>query len=135
MTIKDRRYKVRLNSEAKVEELLQETYDLAVKQQNEIQNEMNKLMNSTNLADVTIDEKAKYAKAMNDFFTNKSKTIAMKFEIVKFMGEMIKHNGDVSKTINDPNVAKATKIDLASLRAEIEKTNDDGGITYELKRT
>jgi uncharacterized protein (DUF885 family) len=129
-----KRYKVRLNSETKVEELLQETYDLAIKQQNEIQNEMNKLINSTNLADATIEEKTKYAKAMNDYFNAKSKSIAMKFEIAKFLGELLKHNGDVNKTLNDPNVVKATKIDLASLREEINKEREETVNTYELKR-
>lgn len=129
-----KRYKVRLNSENKVEELLQETYDLAVKQQNEIQNEMNKLINSTNLAEATIEEKTKYAKAMNDYFNAKNKSISMKFEIAKFLGELLKHSGDVNKTLNDPNVMKATKIDLAGLRAEINKENEESVNTYELKR-
>ena len=129
-----KRYKVRINSETKLEELLQETYELAVKQQNEIQNEMNKLINSTNLADATIEEKTKYAKAMNDFFTSKNKTIAMKFDIAKFLGELLKHSGDVNNTLNDPNVGKATKLDLASLRAEITKDVDNDSMTYELKR-
>lgn len=130
-----KRFKVRINSETKIEELLQEIYDQAVHQEKEIQNEMNKLINSTNLADVTIDEKTKYAKAMNDYFKNKSLTIAMKFDVAKFMGEIMKHNGDINKTLNDPNVGKATKIDLASLRAEINKGGDGDSTTYELKRT
>ena len=47
-------YIVKINSIAKIEQLLQEIYDQCVKQYNEIQNEMNKLSNSCNLADVTI---------------------------------------------------------------------------------
>ena len=128
-----KRYKVRINSETKLEELLQETYELAVKQQNEIQNEMNKLMNSTNLADATIEEKTKYAKAMNDFFASKNKTIAMKFDIAKFLGELLKHSGDINNTLNDPNLGKATKLDLTSLRAELTKDVSNDSITYELK--
>lgn len=130
----DKRYKVRLNSEGKVEDLLQEIYEQAVRQQNEIQNEMNKLINSTNLADATIEEKTKYAKAMNDFFSTKNKTIGMKFEIAKFLGEILKHNGDVNKTLNDPGVIKTTKFDLAGLRAEINKESNEDVKTYELKR-
>ena len=55
------RFKVKLNSFEKVEELLQEVYDQACRQLNEIQNEMNKLINSTNLGadDFTMDDKSK----------------------------------------------------------------------------
>ena len=56
-----KRYKVRLNSVEKIEELLQEIYDQSCRQINEIQNEINKLTNSTNLGsdDITMEEKAK----------------------------------------------------------------------------
>ena len=128
-----KRYKVRIKSESKIEELLQEIYEQAVHQEKEIQNEMNKLVNSTNLAEVTIEEKTKYAKAMNDYFKNKAVAIALKFDVAKFMGEILKYNGDINKALNDPNMGKATKIDLASLRAELNKGGDDS-TTYELKR-
>lgn len=128
-----KRYKVRIKSESKIEELLQEIYEQAVHQEKEIQNEMNKLINSTNLAEVTIEEKSKYAKAMNDYFKNKAVAIALKFDVAKFMGEILKYNGDVNKALNDPNIGKVTKIDLASLRAELNKGDDDN-TTYELKR-
>ena len=41
-----KRYKVRLNSVEKIEELLQEIYDQSCRQITEIQNEINKLTNS-----------------------------------------------------------------------------------------
>lgn len=43
----EKKYKVKLNSIEKIEELLQEIYDQAVRHLNEIQMEMNKLQNST----------------------------------------------------------------------------------------
>ena len=46
--MESKRIKVRLNSVEKIEELLQEVYDQACRQINEIQNEINKLINSTN---------------------------------------------------------------------------------------
>lgn len=128
------RYKVKLNSLDKVEELLQETYDLACKQLTEIQNEMNKLSNSCNLADTTIDEKSKYAKAMHDYLGDKSRAVAQKFEIVKFMGEVLKHDGDVNKTLGDPTVVKSTKLNLGALRKEMKSISSESGpVTYKLK--
>ena len=80
-----KRYKLKLNSAQKIEELLQELYDEADKNIVEIQNEMNKLANSVQLDQEIVDAKAKYAKAMNDFITNKDKAIGRKLDIAKLM--------------------------------------------------
>ena len=57
--MESKRIKVRLNSVEKIEELLQEVYDQACRQINEIQNEINKLINSTNLGseDFSMDDR------------------------------------------------------------------------------
>lgn len=129
-----KRYKVRLNSSEKVEELLQEVYDQACRQLNELQNEINKLINSTNLADenFTMDDKAKYFKAINDLMTNKKNAIQAKLDIVKFMGEMIKHAGDSNAVLNDKGFQKKTSLDLKSIRAAIKE--DEDVTTYNLKK-
>ena len=75
--------KIRVNSLEKIEQILQETYDLTVKEINEIQNEMNKLMNSSPLADATFEDKARYAKAMHDFIKDKTKAIEVRLDIAK----------------------------------------------------
>jgi hypothetical protein len=131
----EKKYKVRLNSINKVEELLQEVYEQACRQLNEIQIEINKLANSTNLGadDIGMDEKAKYAKAMHDFLGDKNKAIMSKFEIARFMGELIKHSGDIDNTLNDQSFAKRTSLDLAGLRAEIDKINEGDTESYTLK--
>jgi len=134
----EKRYSVKLNSIEKIEELLQEIYDQACRQLNEIQMEINKLQNSTNLGaeEVSFEDKAKYGKTMHDFMGDKNSAIKMKFEIAKFMGEIAKHNGDVDGAINDPAFGKATKLDLKSLKAGITKTLNDGddSTTYTLKK-
>jgi len=129
-----KRYKVRLNSTEKIEELLQEIYDQACKQLNEIQNEINKLVNSTNLgADgVTMDDKAKYSKSIHDYLGDKAKAIAAKFEIAKFMGELVKHNGDANATLNDKGFQKRTSLNLNDIRAALADENDTE--TYNLKK-
>ena len=129
-----KRYKVRLNSTEKIEELLQEIYDQACRQLNEIQNEINKLTNSTNLgADgVTMDDKSRYAKAIHDYLGDKGKAIAAKFEIAKFMGEIVKHNGDAKAAVNDKNFQKRTALNLNDIRAALN--DDDDTETYNLKK-
>ena len=84
-----KRYKLRLNSLDKIEELLQELYNEADKNIVEIQNQMNKLSNSVALNDEIMDSKTKYAKAMNDFITNKDKAIGRKLDIAKLMTQRL----------------------------------------------
>lgn len=129
----EKKVKIRLNSTEKVEELLQEIYDQACRQLVGVQNEMNKLIASTNLADASIDSKAKYAKAMHDYHGDMNRALATKVELVKFMGEIIKHNGDIEGTLNDQQFAKATKLDLDQLRAEIAGGDGDDVDSYDLK--
>lgn len=133
----ERKLQIKLNSNEKIEQLLQESYDLTVKQINDIQNEMNKLSNSCNLADVTIEEKTKYAKAMNDFIGSREKAITKKFEIAKLMAEIVKHNGDISSTLNDKNAMKGvgSSFNLEELRKAMkEQMNGENVETYQLKR-
>lgn len=132
--MENKRYKVRLNSVEKIEELLQEVYDQACRQINEIQNEINKLVNSTNLGDenFTMEDKAKYFKAIHDLTGDKKSAIQTKLDIVKFMGEMAKRNGDANAVLNDKSFSKQrTSLDLAGIRNAIK--NDDSN-TYNIKK-
>ena len=103
------KYKVRLNSAEKIEELLQEVYDQACRQINEIQNEINKLVNSTNMGaeDFTMEDKAKYFKAMHDLTGDKKSAIQTKLDIVKFMGEVMKYNGNTKEARATPAIPTA----------------------------
>ena len=132
----EKRIQIRINSNEKIEQLLQEAYDLSCKQINDIQNEMNKLSNSCNLADTTIDEKTKYAKAMNDFIGSRDKAITKKFDIAKLMAEIVKHNGDINDTLNDKNATKGSSFNIEELRKAMKEqmTDNNSTETYQLKR-
>ena len=136
----EKRLQIKLNSNEKIESLLQEAYDLTCKQINDIQNEMNKLSNSCNLADVTIEEKTKYAKAMNDFMGSREKAISKKFDIAKLMAEIVKHNGDLVDTFNDKDAMKnmSKSLNISELRRTIKEqmgdTINNKPDVYELKR-
>ena len=124
--MENKKYKVRLNSYEKIEELLQEIYDQACKQLNEIQNEMNKLVNSTNLGadDFTMDDKSKYFKAIHDLTGDRKSAIQTKLDIAKFMGEILKHKGDSSSVLNDAKMQKRTSLDLKSIRDAVNDNKD-----------
>ena len=89
--------KLRLNNLTILEALLQELYDEASKNINEIQNEINRLSNSVQLNDEIMDSKVKYAKAMNDYSSTKNKALATQLDIAKLMAEIFKFNGNVKK--------------------------------------
>ncbi len=126
-----KRYKVRLNSCEKIEELLQEIYDQACRQLNEIQNEMNKLINSTNLAadDFNMDDKAKYFKAIHDLTGDRKSAIQTKLDIAKFMGEILKHGGDSNAVLNDKNIQKRTSLNFKSIRDAVNSDSDTENYT------
>lgn len=115
-----KKYKLKLNSADKIEELLQELYNEACKNIETIQNEMNKLSNSINLNEEIVDSKTKYAKAMNDFITNKDKAIGRKLEIAKLMSEILKFNGNVTKAFAESDAVG----DWSDFMSKVNQTDD-----------
>ena len=128
-----KKYKLKLNSTQKIEELLQELYDEADKNIVEIQKEMNKLANSVQLDQEIVDAKAKYAKAMNDFITNKDKAIGRKLDIAKLMSEILKFNGNVKLAVTEGEIPDCDEI----TNALVDNTNvtniEDETEKYHLK--
>jgi hypothetical protein len=92
-----------------------------------VQNEINKLINSTNLAsdDFTMEDKAKYFKAIHDLTGDKKSAIQTKLDIVKFMGEMVKHGGDAKSVVNDKTFTKRTTLNLTEIRNAISNDTDN----------
>jgi hypothetical protein len=117
-----KKYKVKLNNVDKIEELLQENYDLACQQHTLIQNEINKIMNTTTVNNLDIDGKEKYGKIMKEYFTLQQKAIIIKMDVAKLMSEIIKHNGDVNKALNDDNMKKSS-LDISKLRKLAKDVN------------
>lgn len=115
MEKKIKKYKVKLNDNNKIEELLQETYDLACQQYKSIQDEINRMANSTTIKDLDIDGKEKYGKIMNNYLGLQQKAISQKFDIARLMSEVVKHGGDIKGAI-DASRQTPTTLDLDKLR-------------------
>jgi len=123
--VKIKKFKIKLNNNDKIEELLQETYDLACQQYNSIQNEINKMANTTVIKDLDIEGKEKYGKIMNNYIALQQKSIGQKFDIAKLMAEVVKFGGDVKSAI-DASKAMPTTLDLTKLRKlAIDATTND----------
>lgn len=128
-----KKYTVKLNNIDKIEQLLQETYNLACQQFTQIQGEINKIANTTILKDLDIDGKEKYGKIMNNYILLQQKSITQKFDIAKLMSEIIKHNGDIDGALKD--AAKAhTSLDIKSIRDIVNKAKESNDTqVYQLK--
>ena len=130
------RYKVKLNNIDKIEQLLQETYDLANQQTNKIQEEINKIANTTVINGLDIEGKEKYAKIMSNYISLQQKAIQQKFDISKLMAEVMKHNGDVDSALKDSKKTGST-LDISKLQELAKNANTQSNNTteqYQLKR-
>ncbi len=130
--ITPKRFKVKLNSPEKIEELLQELYNEACKNIEEIQTQMNKVANSVQLNDEIMDAKAKYAKAMNDFIVSKDKAIGRKLEIAKLLSEILKYNGNLTKASENSDIFNNFKWDDLQKMAQ-EEDDDNKPKEYKIK--
>ena len=119
-----KKYKLKLNSIEKIEELLQELYEESDKNIVEIQNEINKLTNSVQLNEEIMDAKAKYAKAINDYITNKDKAIGRKLDIAKLMSEILKYNGNVKLAVTEGEIPDWQEITNALVENSNNKTEE-----------
>ena len=114
------KYKVVINNIDNVRDLLQQTYDLAEMQIVQAQNEINKLANSVQLQDEIMEQKAKYAKAINDYLKIKDNAISRKLEIARLLAEICKFNGDVGKALSEGNVSQNMTFDFSKIRSIVD---------------
>lgn len=127
------KFKITINDNKNLEVLLQKIYDEVDALVYQTQLEINKLSNSTDLAeeDSTIDAKTKYSKAINDLLTTKNKAISAKLDIGKLMTEILKYNGDANKALNNP--MKNQSLNFEDLKKKItESMNSNNTETYQL---
>jgi hypothetical protein len=127
-----KKFNVKLNNGDKIEQLLQETYDLACQQHAQLQNEINKVANTTTLNDLDIDGKEKYAKIMANYISLQQKSIAQKQDIAKLMAEVIRHGGSIKDTLEDDKSVPKT-FDIAALKKLANDINTNENEQYHIK--
>jgi hypothetical protein len=115
--------KIEINNLNNVRDVLQEAYMLADTQLNQAQDEINKLASATRLQDCTMDEKAKYAKAQNDFMAMKDKAIGKKIEIAKLLSDICAHNGDTKSKSGEER--RSTGLDFKKIREMVDQNFTD----------
>lgn len=130
-----KKFTVKLSNEDKIEQLLQETYNLACQQYKALQDEINKISNSTVIKDLDMDGKEKYAKIMNNYIVSQQKSITQKYDIAKLMAEVLKSKGNIDEALNNTKKS-ATTLDLNKLRqlAQDANTSTEKTEEYTLKK-
>lgn len=128
-------FKIELNSSDNLRDLLQQIMDLADEQLIQIQAEIEKLKNSTDLTQEVMDGKAKYAKAINDFLSIKDKTVSKKIEVAKMLNDVMSHNGDIKATLEDTNGGAFDVHSIMEMINEVyDEKNDNKIKTVNLKK-
>lgn len=117
--------KITLNDIQNIRDLLQNAYNLADEQIIQVQNEINKMANATQLQDESIEGRAKYGKIINDYLGVKDKAISKKIDIAKILTEIYKYNGDVSSALEQNNGSSSMDFDFESIKKMVDDNFQD----------
>jgi conjugal transfer/entry exclusion protein len=127
--------KIEINDIQNIRDILQNAYNLAEEQIVQSQNEINKLSNATNLVDETLESRARYAKAINDYLGMKDKAIGKKLDIAKILAEIQRYNGDVKTALESNGTQGSMEFDFESIKKMVDDTyqNKEETKTIEIK--
>ena len=125
--------KIQLNDPQNLRDLLQEAYNLASEQIVQIQNEINKMTNSTRLQDEPMDAKSKFAKAINDYLGMKDKAISKKIDIAKILADVANHNGNVQEAFEDGSNMKSMDFNFDDIKKMVDEHYQDNEKTKTIK--
>ena len=117
--------KIELNDPSKIQDLLQQAYNLSDEQITQSQNEINKLSNASKLSEEPMEARTKYAKAVNDYLAIKDKAISKKIEIAKLMSEILQHGGNLSDE-GEGGYTKGATIDFTKIKEMVKNGMSDG---------
>lgn len=116
----NQKLKIELNDSQKLRDLLQEVYMLASEQIVQVQNEINKMANATQLEQETIDGKSRYGKIINDYLGIKDKAISKKIDVAKILADVCSHNGDIKSALEDGTSTKDMDFNFDDIKKMID---------------
>ena len=120
------KHKIEINDIENIRDILQEAYTLADEQLTQVDREIAKLSNATQLQNETMESRGKYAKAINDYLSIKDKAISKKLDIAKIMNEIYMHNGNAKKALEEGN--REVMLDFNRIKKMVDqsyKENDN----------
>ena len=113
--------KIALNDPQNLRDLLQEAYNLASEQIVQIQNEINKMVNSTRLQDEPMEAKSKFAKSINDYLGMKDKAISKKIDIAKILADVSNHNGNIKDAFDNGSNIKSMDFNFDDIKKMVDE--------------
>ncbi len=117
-----RKHDVKVNDNESLEGLMQETYNDACLQINDVQRTINELTTGANPDGV--DDLTKIAKEKGNLLKVKDSAIRVKLEIAKLQSDIIKNRGDANAAIAERADGKVSLSDFKSIREMFKKGQD-----------
>lgn len=122
MPARKRKHDVKVNDNESLEGLMQETYNDACLQINDVQRTINELTTGSNPEGV--DDLTKIAKEKGNLLKVKDSAIRVKLEIAKLQSDIIKNRGDANAAIAERADGKVSLSDFKSIREMFKKGQD-----------
>jgi hypothetical protein len=119
MPARKRKHDVKVNDNESLEGLMQETYNDACLQINDVQRTINELTTASNPDGV--DDLTKIAKEKGNLLKVKDSAIRVKLEIAKLQSDIIKNRGDANAAIAERADGKVSLSDFKSIREMFKK--------------
>lgn len=117
-----RKHDVKVNDNESLEGLMQETYNDACLQINDVQRTINELTTGSNPDGV--DDLTKIVKEKGNLLKVKDSAIRVKLEIAKLQSDIIKNRGDANAAITERTDGKVSLNDFKSIREMFKKGQD-----------
>jgi ribosomal protein L30/L7E len=124
-----RKHDVKVNDNESLEGLMQETYNDACLQINDVQRTINELTTGANPDGV--DDLTKIAKEKGNLLKVKDSAIRVKLEIAKLQSDIIKNRGDANAAIAERVDGKVSLNDFKSIREMLKKGHNIDEETHE----
>ena len=117
-----RKHDVKVNNNDSLEGLMQETYNDACLQINDVQRTINELTTGSNPDGV--DDLTKIAKEKGNLLKVKDSAIRVKLEIAKLQSDIIKNRGDANAAIAERADGKVSLSDFKSIREMFKNSHN-----------
>jgi hypothetical protein len=115
---------VKINDSASLEGVVQEVYNDACLQINEVQKTINEL--TVSAIGESVDDHTKIAKEKGSLLKAKESAIRIKLEVAKLQSDIIKNSGNLEVSVSERSHGTASINDFKSIRDMLkqEKIND-----------
>jgi hypothetical protein len=122
-----KKQQIKTNDNTSLEGLLQETYNDACSNINDVHKTINEMSNASEPVD--IDDLTKLARERSNALKVKDSAIKIKLEIAKLQNDILKHSGNAESAINERSGGSVTMSDFKAVREMLKNSvNEENDI-------